>query len=434
MNQLLNVAQILNTDTGKQFSIKRLLGSGGQGEVYEIEMDGTPYALKWYYSEQCTTEQKESLERLLRDGSPNKRFLWPLYLISSSDNSALGYIMELRANNFAGIIDMMTGKTSPTFKALCTAGYELADSYQKLHSYGRCYRDISFGNVFFDTNTGEVKICDNDNVTIDGNTACGIAGTQRFMAPEIVRGDSCPSIDTDRFSLAVLLFYMFMMHHPLDGKKELEIHCLDGHAMKKLYGDEPVFIWNPDDTSNRPVEGEQNAPIIYWNIYPQFLKDLFIKTFTKGINNPKNRVVETEWRRIFIQLRDSIMYCSNCGVENFYDPQKENEVHVCWKCRSKIQTPPIIKIGKSTIVLNYNTKLYAHHTVKMTDFDFNEPTAEVLQHPHNPNIWGLRNLTSEKWLVSTADRTNFQVEAGKSVTISLGLTINFGSMEGEIIL
>jgi serine/threonine protein kinase len=114
---------------------------------------------------------------------------------------------------------------------------------------GLCYRDISFGNVFFDPDTGEVLICDNDNVAVDGEGKIGVLGTPRFMAPEIVRGEALPSMHTDVFSLAVLLFYMLIMHHPLEGKRELAIKCLDLPAMNKLYGTDPLFIYDPDDDS-----------------------------------------------------------------------------------------------------------------------------------------------------------------------------------------
>jgi len=60
--------------------------------------------------------------------------------------------------------------------------------------------------------------------------------------------------------------------------------------------------------------------MIYWPIYPQFLRDLFTKAFTTGIRDPKNgRVRESEWRTMMVRLRDSIIYCEYCGLENFYD-------------------------------------------------------------------------------------------------------------------
>ena len=102
------------------------------------------------------------------------------------------------------------------------------------------------GNVFFDPDTGDVLICDNDNVSYN-SAPSGIYGTPRFMAPEIVNGKAKPSTNTDLFSLAVLLFYMFMLNHPLEGKLEAEIKCMDYLAMNRLYGEHPVFIFDPKD-------------------------------------------------------------------------------------------------------------------------------------------------------------------------------------------
>ena len=62
------------------------------------------------------------------------------------------------------------------------------------------------------------------------------------MAPEIVTGKAKPSRNTDLFSLAVLLFYMFMLNHPLEGKREARIKCMDIPAMNMLYGTDPLCI------------------------------------------------------------------------------------------------------------------------------------------------------------------------------------------------
>ncbi len=61
-------------------------------------------------------------------------------------------------------------------------------------------------------------ICDNDNVSEYGDNS-GIAGKCRYMAPEVVRHEAKPSIHTDRFSLAVVLYKMLFVEHPLEGKR-----------------------------------------------------------------------------------------------------------------------------------------------------------------------------------------------------------------------
>jgi len=82
-------------------------------------------------------------------------------------------------------------------------------------------------------------------------------------------------------------------------------------------------------------------------------------------------------------------------------------------------------------MLNYNTKLFPHH-INANLFDFSQPVAEVTQNPKNPSIWGIKNLSSENWVCTTADNQVKNVEPGYSATIAVGTKINFGRAEGEI--
>src|SRR4029079_102917 len=165
---------------------------GGQGEVYQAQLAGKPVALKWYYPASATADQQKALETLVRMGAPSDRFLWPTELASSSSTAGFGYVMPLRDRRFRSIVDLMKRRIEPSFRALATAGLELSHSYLQLHSKGFCYRDISFGNAFFDPASGEVLICDNDNVAVDNQSRSGVYGTPRFMAPETVRCDGVP--------------------------------------------------------------------------------------------------------------------------------------------------------------------------------------------------------------------------------------------------
>lgn len=437
MSHIFSVGQTIKTVTsGVDCVIKRYIGGGGQGEVYEVELAKKPMALKWYYPETAKPDQKKNLETIISIGPPNEKFLWPLELATASYNPDFGYIMPLREKRFKSIMDLMKRRIEPTFRALTTAGIELSHAFLQLHSKGNCYRDISFGNVFFDPDTGEIVICDNDNVGIDNQTIANVLGTPRFMAPEIVRGKAKPSTHTDLYSLAALLFYMLMIAHPLDGKKESDIKCLDTPAMNKLYGTEPVFIFDPLDDSNRPVPGYHDNAIVFWPIYPQFLKDLFIKSFTSGIKDPQNgRVRESEWRLNMVKLRDSIIYCHNCGAENFYDEHiliANGKLNPCWQCHKNIVLPPRIRIEKNIIMLNHDTRLYPHHIDNSKMYDFSQPVAELSRHPQNSSLWGIKNLSDEKWVSTTKDGSIRDVEPGKSVSLQIGTKINFGNKEGEI--
>jgi len=432
----LTIKQKIVTPSGNEYKIEELLGAGTQGEVYRVSSAGKFFALKWYFANQASDKQKKALEKLISRGAPTDKFLWPLEIVTFPAVRGFGYIMQLRPKNYKNIVDLMKGKIDPNFSTLLIAGYNLADSYHHLHAGGWAYCDINFGNVFFDPQTGEILICDNDNVTVDRSNDSPVAGTIGFMAPEIVRGAAPPSSHTDRFSLAVLLFYMFFISHPLEGKKETAIRCFDYPAKKKLYGDKPIFIFDPSNDSNRPDPAVHKNAEIYWNIYPQLLKDLFIKSFTQGITNPENgRVRENEWRSALLKVRDMIVYCQKCNSENFCDlNQSINESSkplFCWSCRKEIIFPPKMKIGSTLLVLNYNSKIYPRHLDSFSDV-LDKPIAEITQNPQNPSLWGLKNLSDKNWLATKIDGSSLEILPGKSVALANNLKINFGKAEGEI--
>jgi len=375
--------------------VECLIGAGGQGEVYRVrtrEPDGERvHALKWYFPMWATQDQWENLQSLVQLDPPSSQFLWPADL-AFTENRSFGYLMPLRGENFHGIVDLMLQTISPSFRALATSAFQLADSFLQLHSAGLCYRDINWGNVFLNPDSGEVLICDNDNVGIDGQAVIGVLGTEKFMAPEVVRREVLPSTTTDLYSLSVLLFYLFMVHHPLEGRHEMDGTLTDRAADHRLYGTDPVFIWDPDDDSNRPVPGIHDNALIYWGIYPRFLRELFVRAFTQGLRDPQNgRVRETEWRNAAARLRDAIYYCSSCRAENFWD-ESLGSAPPCWRCHAPTVAPPRFVGKRGVVMLNRDAELFPHH-LSGSRGDFSAPVAAVVQHPSMANVWGLRNLS-----------------------------------------
>jgi serine/threonine protein kinase len=264
----------------------------------------------------------------------------------------------------------------------------------------------------------------------------------KFMAPELVRRETLqPSRETDLYSLAVLLFYVFFIHHPLDGKRELDYMILDVEAQEDLYGHNPVFIFDPDNPSNRPVPGEQDNPILYWEVYPHFLKELFTQAFTRGIKDPDNgRVREGIWRRELVRLRDSILYCSRCGSENFYDVadlQTHGRLKPCWNCGRSFRIPPRLGIeirgmrDPMVVLLNHDSKLYPHHIEDDADYDFSHPVAEVVQNPDNIRVWGLKNLSASQWVVHKGDEL-IPVPPGKTMKLQRDIAVNFGGRTARL--
>ncbi len=419
-----------------QYTVEQFLSTEGQLTFYRAEMGGQEATLRWFFPAQATPENRAALEALLRQGPPSSAFLWPAKLVESADVPGFGYLMAVRAPRFKSLDELIKRWVDPTFNVLTTTLLGIVDAFMALHLKGLCFSDISPRNFSFDPTTGEICIAYADNVVTSG--AAGIAAPQelRFMAPEIVRGEATPGQSSDLYSLAVLLFYILMVHHPLEGERSTTSPTLDRAAVQRIYGTDPVFIFDPSNASNRPVPGYHVHVNDYWPIYPQSIRDMFIRAFTTGIaDSYGGRIRESEWRKALVALRDTIIYCAQCGSENFYDLavlKSTGTPGVCWSCQTPLSLPPRLRVGDEVTMLNYNTRLYVHHVDPDRLYDFSQIVAEVTQHPQNPGIWGLKNLGSEKWVITTDDGTIKDVMPGRSLTLSAGVKINFGKKEGEI--
>lgn len=420
--------QQLTLEIGNKCTVKKFIGSGGQGEVYEVIVDNESYALKWYFNDQATKEQEEGIRNLIKLGKPNESFLWPINIATIENSKSFGYIMELRKPNFKSLFDLMKNRVHPSSYTLAKATYNLANSFRQLHSKGLCYRDISHGNIFFHPDNGEILICDNDNVGLDSQSSHGVVGTPRFMAPEIVRAEASPNANSDQFSLATLLFYMLFTSHPLEGKNEADIRCFDQPAMDKIYGENPIFIFDPDNTTNRPVPGYHDNALIYWEVYPDFLKDIFTKAFTEGLEVNK-RVTETEWMNALIQLKDSIFLCK-CRAENFAN--KEHKSLSCWNCHTTIKDTRL-QFQRRFVTIHQNTKLYDHHLSPSRAYELEEERACIATHPNDASIVGLKNLGEYPWKAHSSTNDMRVIDPQKSIVIKSGTTIDFGKIEAEII-
>lgn len=249
----IKIGQTLQSSSVK-YTVKSLLGVGGQGSVYlVVDGQGEKHALKWYNDASATDFQRKVILDLIARGNPAPMFLWPEDFVESDNR--FGYIMPVRPAEYVSLHQIVKRTTELSFFAVVRAANDMTYAFRQLHTAGLAYRDISYGNMFIHPQTGEVLICDNDNVSSSTSEETSVYGTMQFMAPEIVMGMAKPSTQTDRYSLAVLLFLLLCLNHPLQGRLEYNIHALNEAARKKLYGSNPVFIFDPNDRSNAPVKG-----------------------------------------------------------------------------------------------------------------------------------------------------------------------------------
>lgn len=414
---------------GSSWRVGALLGEGGQGAVYTLEPadgQGRPLALKWYRPETAHPDQHEALVRLAQLPPPSSAFLWPVEVVDGPDGG-FGYVMPLRPDGYLPVAELLTGRVDASFSTVTRLCMGLADCFLQLHTQGLCYRDISLGNVFFHPATGAPLVCDNDNVGIEGRDEARVLGTSRFMAPEVVLGTALPSTSTDLYSLSVLIFYLLMFHHPLQGRRELEHACFDRDVERRLFGAEPLFVFDTEDDSNAPDPVVHGAVLQYWPLYPRYLQDDFTRAFTVGLRDPDRRVREGVWRSHLARLLDGIVVCP-CGRENL--TSDGTPLAPCWSCDQELPSPVLLRFGPRALVLNAGTRVTGHHLRR--DYAYGDTVGEVVAHPSRPDLWGLRNTTRSTWRVVGPDGREQHVGPGRSVGLVPGASLDLGGVTATI--
>lgn len=418
--------QRIRTATGGELEVLQKLGEGGQGIVYKVKYNGKELALKWYFGSKLSNPDKfyRNIENNIKQGAPTASFLWPLEITEYFEGS-FGYLMELRPSEYKDFSLFLLAKARfASIDAIINAALCITNGFRALHNRGFSYQDLNDGNFFVNPQTGDVLICDNDNVAPYGENL-GIAGKCRYMAPEVVMGKKRPDVHTDRFSLAVVLYLLLFLNHPLEGKRTM-CPCLTEELERKFYGSEPVFVWDSSDESNRPVRGVHVNEIKFWPVYPKFVRDTFEEAFSKASmtgDDATHRVQEKKWQEVFTQLRDLTIHHS-CGAETFLDLSQTT--CNCVNCGKEIPPLPILKVKRYNVALAEGQKLYSCHVVHDSD-DFKEIKGEVVTSKNNPGIIGLKNNSGMTWDVTLPNGTGKPYENGQVVKVGRGLKINFGN-------
>lgn len=425
MRELEQNQSIFFTD-GTSAVVKKELGRGGQGIVYMVDHQGTDMALKWYTTD-VSDDFYSNLENNIHAGAPSSIFLWPKKL-STREYGSCGYLMDIRPANYHDFSRFLLAKCRfKSVYAMTVAAMEISEGFKALHAKGLSYQDLNDGNFFIDPATGHVLICDNDNVVPFG-TSSGILGKARYMAPEVVSGEKNPNAHSDKFSMAVILFMLFYMNHPFEGKRVLACPAMTEDYVRVFYGSDMIFIYSEEDDRNRPVSEVHTNVIRRWPLFPDVLRNAFIKEFSreKLYDSPTRRMTDMQWQSVITSLRDRLTICPRCMHETFVN--HDNGEIVCQECGKEIQQFGILLLdNKRRIVLTLGKKIYLDRD-DIID-------AEVIRGTQDSDKIFIKNLSSSIWKVTTPSGRLKEVAPGTLMPANKGFKIDFVGFDksGEIV-
>lgn len=426
----LTQGQKIKTIDGEIILVEKFLASGGQGEVYKVNFRGESKALKWYT---CSFPNEdafyENLKKNVGMGSPSREFLWPLALTEKYVDS-FGYVMDLIPDGYHEIDHYIMALVKfSSFKSAVEACIQINSAFRALHLKGLAYQDLNGGNFVINPETGNVLICDNDNVAPDGVTT-GILGTPGYMAPEVFAGNSLPSKRSDQYSMAVLFFILLCGNHPLEGKRWAEVPCLTEKIAMKLYGTHPLFIFDPADRSNEPVMGVHNNVLMRWKFMPGYIKDVFMKAFSaQALMDPNRRVSEIEWLQTLCRFRSDIVTCQNpgCGGEVFISNAASTKCDCCGKIYPVTYK---LKLPMYEIPVVSKARIYKCQLGTCNLSEALNPMAMILK---RENEFGIKNKSNLIWAAVTPSGKSKKVEPDSVVPVRPGISFKIEDKMIEII-
>lgn len=438
-NYTFPIGETLTAGDGSAYRITGYLGRGGQGEVYRVLGADGEYAAKWYYADRCLSKIDaeafyRNLERNVTKGVPQlssgaaaTQFIWPLKMLLHR-NGSFGYLMRIFPDGYESLKnvifmqkkDAAAGRTVPlhwrSWFVCVTAALNIVRAFEILHKAGLSYQDLNDGGISVNMSTGDVLICDCDNVSPD-RTNLGIRGVMEYMAPEVVRGEKLPDRMTDQYSLAVILFRLFFHDHPMKGVESRELHNSDEISQRDadimIFGSQPHYCLASRENKN-PPDPVFNADVCRLRMaFPLSLMNAFEQVFTSGIRNPGNRLTATEWRKVLLDVRDHLVQVN--GQEAFYGLRVQKERPE--ECR-------ILSDRKSREILCMPGKiLYAYHLDEYSA-DYSTPVGKIIP-TRQAGCIGLYNASGSPIEFTHREQTGSCPDQGK-IPLLKGMTVTLG--------
>lgn len=321
---------IFRTINGKELRIIRELGSGTQGTVYEAEYETSKEHVAFKLIDLSSLVDSAAftsgVKKLLKVPSPSPMFLWPVDIVEQHNDShdIFGYIMMLVPSGFYKLSHVLTSRDNQkkfrTFRVNETCALNICGAFNCLHAnLGASFMDINDDGIFVNPVTGDVLIGDCDNIRPNGGKS-EVCGTPTFMAPELVTGKvPGPSVQTDYYSVSLLIFLLLTNQHPLEGKRFFATTLMTREQDQLQYGSNPLFIMDPIRHENAPDPTLQRGFLQFWNRFPAYLRNTFTEEFShrKLIENPLARRSETDWISILMRFRSETVFCPHCRKIHF---------------------------------------------------------------------------------------------------------------------
>ncbi|MGA2919151.1 helix-hairpin-helix domain-containing protein [Methanoregula sp.] len=307
---------------GTVIRLGKKIGSGGEGDVYELLMSPKTIVAK-IYKKPLDEKKQEKLRLMARGCNEDLKGIsaWPTDVLSTRPGGpVVGFLMPKIAD--AEPIHKVYGPThrKETFphadwRFLVRAAKNLAAAFYVIHQYGYVIGDVNEGNILVNERACVRLIdCDSFQVRSRDQLYCCEVGVAQFTPPEIQKSGHFRLERTgnhDNFGLAILIFQLlFLGRHPYagvySGKEDMPI----GKAIAEFR-----FAYSKH-AHTKAIAPPPNS--VGLAIVPGELADLFERAFAERGTSPVGRPRAGDWWDILDPLENKLRRCSADSVHHYY--------------------------------------------------------------------------------------------------------------------
>lgn len=342
-----------------------VLGEGSEGFVYFEE--GHQYVLK-FYKDIMAGEDPDFFDRLnnivysynpLLDPDSGEfwkeYFCWPeaivvkprhgvrvpaysrSYYSREGHEKRMGFFVSERGRS------LIPPEERGDWRGVMQMALSMARAVRRLHSAGLAHSDLSYNNFLGDPVAGKAVMIDLDGLVVPGIHPPKVMGTGGLIAPELLMHRDRPSIQTDLHALAVLIYQVLLLRHPLRGPKRHRTETDDPREHDWIVnGPGALFIEHPTDRSNRPdgIKPEYHAT-------GRFLSSLIEAAMVQALFKPDLRPTAADWERALVHTLDMLVPCSNDQCEQGWLVLESADSICPWcGCRISQATLPVLEFYK----------------------------------------------------------------------------------------
>lgn len=351
-------------DKNYRISLADNVGRGGEGEVWTI-LDHYDQVAKIYYPSHRTIQKKNKLEIMINNPPidhtrsfvpPHISLAWPTDILYQ-DGEFAGYIMPYidRSPSLFKISNPRLRRefySTFDYRYLHRTAQNIAIAVDSMHKKNYIIGDINQNNILV-TDRALITFIDTDSIQVYGKEndiyRCTV-GVAEYTPPEL-HGLNLDEIDRteyhDNFGLGIIIFQLLMEgYHPFTGAQkdidssisgEIYLHCLKNG----------IFPYSLNEYFDPPP----NAPD-FCAVNPA-LRELFIRCFINGYNEPSSRPFPNEWIKALKEAEFSLLKCDNNDLHWYY-----NFISNCpWCEREKLISVPEDDSEDINIIIKESKKL-----------------------------------------------------------------------------